>query len=198
MLIRVLLRVLFVVLALTTAGMLFSAPPAEFDAAERLQRAFVLGGWAVGSAGLAVPWGRWLRLVSPGGNLGFASKFLGWAGACAVPAALASGRVAVALVGVFLVVAASALWKGKLWAAWAWYPIALAAFVGSMWSLLRLFGFFQTDTAAESAFAQGQRVGGVLGVVLWGAIGLALWREITAWRRARSAPDSAPAEPSAR
>lgn len=190
-----LIRVLFGVLALTALGILFSAPPAEFDAAERLQRALVLGGMAVASAGLAVPWGRWLTLVSPGRSLGFASRVLGWCGGSGLPAALAFGSAPAALACASVCVASIALWQGRLWAAWAWYAIVLAAIAGAGARLVWILGGLATES--ESPYSAGQKLGAVFGAVLWIGVGLVLWREITAWRRARSA-NPAPAEPSTR
>jgi hypothetical protein len=192
-----LIKCLFGLVALTSLAILFlTSPPPEFDEGERLRRALLLIGLAVAGLGLIMPWGRWLMLVSPGGNLAFASRVLGWAGACGVPFTVASGNWLVALVCILLPGSAFALWKQRAWAAWPWYGVAVAAFAGSIASLVGLFSGSNVVDAG-SAYSAGSKAGRILGVLLWGGIAIALIREVTLWRRRLTSTSSTPGSSSA-
>ena len=64
-----LLRFMFWITALVALWYLLS-PSARLEGPERLKQELAAGGLLVWSVGLLVPWGRWIRLVSPGPNLG--------------------------------------------------------------------------------------------------------------------------------
>ena len=184
-------RILFGLLAVVALVLLFSSPPSEFDEAQRLRRALLCGAMAATSLGMVVPWSRWIRLASPGRTLGFVSKLLGWGGASGIPLAIASGYWLAALGLAVLPVSSVALWKGSAWAAWPWYAVAVASFGGSIVLIVNFFA--SARSAGESAYAAGQSAGALLGVALWGGVGVALVREVTAWRRRlHSSPPPSP------
>jgi len=189
----VIIRVLFGLVAVAALSLLFSSPPSEFDEPERLERSLLLVGLTATGLGMAIPWSRWIRLTSPGRNLGFMAKVLGWVGASGVPLAVVSGYWLAALALIILPVSAVALWKGSAWAAWPWYAVAVGCLGASIAEVVVVLS--GSRSGAESAYKFGQGVGALGGVVLWGGVSVALFREITAWRRNlnSSPPDSPPA-----
>jgi hypothetical protein len=68
-----LLNILFAFVALAALAILFSRAPGSFSELQLLERKLFLVGTLVTSLAMIVPWGRWMSLPSPGGNLGFVS-----------------------------------------------------------------------------------------------------------------------------
>jgi hypothetical protein len=179
-------RCLFALLALAAFVIFFSPAPGGIPESEPWLRKLLLAGiWLMG-IGMAVPWGRWMPFVSPGSNLAFVSKLLGWSGASGLPYCLISEAWLAAGICAFLPLCAFALWRERAWAAWPWYAVALGAFGISI------------STAIETGRGVGEETDvvtvGVIWILLiywvpvvwilcWGAIGFVLLREVTTWRR---------------
>jgi hypothetical protein len=176
-------RCLFTLLAaLALAGLLPGVDPSS----EPLRK-LLLAEICLLCTGMAAPWGSWMPFVSPGLNLAFVTKLLGWGGACGLPFCLVSGLWLAAGICALLPVCAFALWKGRAWAAWPWYAIAVGAFWISLTSAYQAFLIpiwigpidpYEEVTGRILTY-------GIVGVwvLFWGGIGLVLTREVTSWRR---------------
>ena len=132
-----LLRILFVFTALVALGFLFS-PPRRLAGPERVQQVLVGAGLLVWSIGLLLPWGRWIRLVSPGENLGLFTRIVGWAGACGLPVAIAAGDLLVALFCAVVPVAALGMWRQRPWAVWVWSALIACGLVLNLVRFVRV------------------------------------------------------------
>jgi len=185
----VLIKILLALVALAALVMLVSPVPVD-DGATALQRSLYLAGVSVASIGMIVPWGRWLSPDSPGRGMGIVCKALGWGCASELPAAIAFGNAPVALACAFVCVAWIGLWKRQAWAPWAFYAIGLVPLVACIATLVAIF------SSSDLAVA-GFEAGGFYFVALCAVVGVAFWREVTAWQRTRRAA-GAPASPSAR
>lgn len=187
-------RCMFALLALAALVILFSGSPGGITESEPWSRRLVLVGILSVGIGMAVPWGRWMILVSPGGSLAFVTKLMSWGGASAVPFCLHSRAWLAAGVCMLLPVCAFALWKGRAWAAWPWYVIALGACAISIWTAASLIAYV---VLFEVSVQPVQYCLPVVWIACWGGIGLVLVREVTAWRRRLREQRVTPVSPSA-
>jgi hypothetical protein len=181
------LRILFLLLALAVLVILLSGPPGGIPEAEPLPRRLFLVGMLVTCLGMSVPWGRWIVGVSPGGDLGFLSKLFGWAGASGLPLMVVQKAWIPAGACVLMPLVAFALWERRPWAAWAWYAIAMSAFGFSLF--IAIFAFVVPIWIGP--FDPHQEVAGVIVtyaivtscVLFWGWVGFVLTRDVTSWRQ---------------
>lgn len=172
------LRCLYALTALVAAWRLFGELPEGIAASESATWRLYLVAVLVACAGASARPGRLARVVSPGANLAVVSRLFGWAGAGALPLALANGGAVAPALCVALPACALALWKERAWAAWPWYLLALA---------LLLFALLQAAVTIVAGFP----LGSVLALAPL-ALGLLLVRELHAWRR-RGATEPPPA-----
>jgi hypothetical protein len=182
--ILVVVRVLFCVLAIVVTRLLILEPDWGFHDLD-LNSIGILAT----SLGMAVPWSKWISWTAPGKNLGFLSKFLGWSGACALPVVVEAEAWPLLPFCLLFPLSARALWKGRTWAAWPWYAVGIGLLASSA---VGLFRAIRSLPSVEDGGAIADALGGVLAMTLWGAVGVATLREVTAWRRNRRASSAEP------
>lgn len=194
-------RTLFALLALAALVILFSPAPGVVPESEPWLRKLLLAGIWLTGIGMVVPWGRWMHFVSPGPNLAFVTKLLGWFGAGEVLYCLVGEAWLWAAVCALLPVCAFALWKGRAWAAWPWYAVAMGAFwIAISSAIFVLRGGAVTIGPAldiEGAVRIVLNIVPVVWICCWGGIGFVLAREVTTWRRRLRSRSASPGSPSA-
>jgi hypothetical protein len=189
-------RYLFALLALAALVILLSGSPGGIPESEPLPRRLLLVGVLSMGIGMALPWGRWITLVSPGRNLPSVIKLLGWGGASAVPSCLNGQAWFAAGFCLFLPVCAFSLWKGRRWAAWPWYGIAVVCLVLALWGLYSLFDLLFSDVDISGSRLWWTVVITIIWTMFCGSIAIEIVRELTAWLRSSRSLSQAPSLPS--